>query len=149
MPVQSAVYFDPSQTNGDHKETQESSAEWGDLRLDFASFPPHNLAPLLKGLPDDRCQCPHWGYLFKGKILVHYADHDETINAGQAFYMAPGHSPEALESCELVQFSPAVQMLEVIAVMQRNAQAMNQGGGTPTTRLETAEIVRRSEQPQS
>src|ERR1022692_1393692 len=21
-----------------------------------------DLAPMLKGLPDDRCQCPHWGY---------------------------------------------------------------------------------------
>jgi hypothetical protein len=25
-----------------------------------------DLAPMLKGLPDDRCQCPHWGYVFKG-----------------------------------------------------------------------------------
>ena len=23
--------------------------------------------PFMKGLPDDRCQCPHWGYVFKGK----------------------------------------------------------------------------------
>jgi hypothetical protein len=21
-----------------------------------------------KGLPDDRCQCPHWGYVLKGKV---------------------------------------------------------------------------------
>ena len=25
--------------------------------------------PFVKGLPDDRCQCPHWGYVFKGKTL--------------------------------------------------------------------------------
>ena len=24
--------------------------------------------PLLKGLPDDRCQCPHWGYVITGRI---------------------------------------------------------------------------------
>jgi hypothetical protein len=24
-----------------------------------------DLGPALKGLPDDRCQCPHWGYLLR------------------------------------------------------------------------------------
>jgi hypothetical protein len=23
--------------------------------------------PFMRGLPDDRCQCPHWGYVLKGK----------------------------------------------------------------------------------
>ena len=23
--------------------------------------------PFMKGLPDDRCQCPHWGYVLKGQ----------------------------------------------------------------------------------
>jgi hypothetical protein len=120
----------------------ESFAEWGAMRLDFAKFPPHNLAPLLKGLPDDLCQCPHWGYLFKGKILVRYVDHEETITAGQAFYMPPGHAPEALEDCELIQFSPADQIGEVIAVITRNAQAINPTAAAPSTRREAAEIAR-------
>src|SRR6266571_4083310 len=50
----------------------------------------HDLAPLLKGLPDDLCQCPHWGYLVKGRMTVHYLDHDEVIEAGDAFYLPPG-----------------------------------------------------------
>jgi hypothetical protein len=78
MPVGSSSAVTQANVTGD------SAADWGEMRLDFASFPPHNLAPLLKGLPDDRCQCPHWGFLFKGKIVVRYADHEETINAGQA-----------------------------------------------------------------
>jgi hypothetical protein len=86
------------------------------------------------------------GYLFKGKIVVRYADHEETINAGQAFYMAPGHVPEALEDCELIQFSPTDQMNDTIAVMSRNAQAMNPSGRTPATRREAAEITRSNEQ---
>jgi hypothetical protein len=127
---------------GDESFADESFAEWGDMRLDFAKFPPHNLAPLLKGLPDDRCQCPHWGYLFKGSIIVRYADHEETISAGQAFYMPPGHAPEALEECELIQFSPSEQLREVIEVITRNAQSMNSGNAAPSTRLEAAEIAR-------
>ena len=23
--------------------------------------------PLMRGLPADQCQCPHWGYVIKGK----------------------------------------------------------------------------------
>jgi hypothetical protein len=102
----------------------QSSAEWGEMTIDFAKSPPVDLAPLLKGLPDDLCQCPHWGFLFKGTILVRYADREETIEAGQAFYMAPGHAPEALEEIELVQFSPSAQMRDTMNAMRRNAQAM-------------------------
>jgi hypothetical protein len=122
----------------------EGAADWGDLTIDFAKFPPHNLAPLLKGLPDDRCQCPHWGILFTGKIVVRYADHEETIEAGQAFYMPPGHVPEALEDCELVQFSPTGPRREVVEAMARNAQALDPASGAPSTRLEVVEIARRN-----
>ena len=144
MPTQSALNGELPKAAGAQGKTEESSAEWGDMRLDFAQFPPHNLAPLLKGMPDDRCQCPHWGFLFKGRILVRYADHEETIEAGQAFYMTPGHVPEALEACELVQFSPAIQMNEAIVVMSRNAQAMDPTAGAPSSRLEAVEMVRRN-----
>jgi hypothetical protein len=44
-----------------------------------------DLAPMLKGLPDDRCQCPHWGYVFKGEMTVSYADHEEVIAPEEAF----------------------------------------------------------------
>jgi hypothetical protein len=97
-------------------------------------------------LPDDRCQCPHGGYLFKGKIVVRYADHEEKINAGQAFYMSPGHVPEALEDCELVQYSPAVKMRKTIEAMRRNSQALDPSESAPSTRQEAAEIVRRHTQ---
>ena len=33
-----------------------------------------DLAPMLKGLPGDSCQCPHWGYVTAGRLTVRYAD---------------------------------------------------------------------------
>jgi hypothetical protein len=134
----------PAVSNNVANMAPEGAGDWGDLTIDFAKFPPHNLAPLLKGLPDDRCQCPHWGVLFTGKIVVRYADHEETIEAGQAFYMPPGHVPEALEDCELVQFSPTGPRREVVEAMARNAQAMAPASSAPLTRLEAVEIVRRN-----
>jgi hypothetical protein len=83
-----------------------------------------DLAPLLKGLPDDRCQCPHWGYQFAGTQTVSYADHEEIVDAGSAFYMAPGHTASASADSEFVVFSPADQLRETEAVMASNAKAL-------------------------
>ena len=39
-------------------------AEWGDMRVGYETYlSDFDDTELLKGLPDDRCQCPHWGYL--------------------------------------------------------------------------------------
>ncbi|MER6116301.1 hypothetical protein [Streptomyces sp. NPDC001743] len=87
----------------------------GDMDVAFARFPKGtDLAPRLEGLPDDMCQCPHWGYLVKGRLKMRTKHGDDVYEAGQAFYWAPGHAPEALEDCEYVDFSPTKEFNEVI-----------------------------------
>jgi hypothetical protein len=66
-----------------------------------------DLAPLLKGLPDDSCQCPHWGYLFKGRMTVRFADREEVFEAGDAFYLPPGHAPSAQAGASSSSSAPA------------------------------------------
>ena len=84
--------------------------------------------PLLKGLPDDRCQCPHWGYIIKGEWACRYADHEEVYSAGEAFYTPPGHIPVRHEpGTEILMFSPTEALRETEAVMARNMQAMQAG----------------------
>jgi hypothetical protein len=81
--------------------------------------------PLMKGLPDDRCQCPHWGYVLSGKLTFRYADRDEVFEAGDAFYAPPGHVPVKHEpGSEIVMFSPAEELKKTEAVMMKNMQAM-------------------------
>ena len=100
-----------------------------DYTVDFVTIRQgHSLAALLKGLPGDSCQCPHWGYLFSGRITVTYADHEEVYEAGDAFYMTPGHVPAAAAGSEFVQFSPTEQLTEVTAQIKTNAQRIMQGG---------------------
>ena len=41
-----------------------------------ANFPPHEL---FRGLPDDHCQCDHWGYVLKGAIKFSYTDGTEEV----------------------------------------------------------------------
>ena len=86
--------------------------------------------PLMKGLPDDRCQCPHWGYVIKGKMTARYADRDEVFEAGDAFYTPPGHVPVTNEpGTEFVSFSPSEELRTAEGVMIENMQTM-QGGST-------------------
>lgn len=73
-----------------------------------------DLRPALKGLPDDLCQCPHWGYVLKGKVRMHTKSGYLDYEAGQAFYWAPGHAPELLEDTEYVDFSPSAEFDAVI-----------------------------------
>ena len=66
-----------------------------------------DLAPLLKGLEGDLCQCPHWGYLLQGRLAVTYADGSmEAVRGGDLFYWPPGHTVRAEEDTEVVLFSP-------------------------------------------
>jgi hypothetical protein len=84
-----------------------------------------SLAPLLKGLPDDACQCPHWGYLLAGEMTVAYTDgHEETYVAGDAFYMPPGHAPSAIAGTDFVMFSPKDQLAVTDAAIAANIQKM-------------------------
>ena len=63
--------------------------------------------PLLKGLPDDRCQCPHWGYVVEGQVTFRFADREEVYEAGDAFYAPPGHVPVKHEpGTEIVHVQP-------------------------------------------
>ena len=86
--------------------------------------------PFMKGLPDDRCQCPHWGYIIKGKMTARYADRDEVFEAGDAFYAPPGHIPVTNEpGTEFVSFSPSEELITAETVMVKNMQEMQEGSG--------------------
>ena len=81
--------------------------------------------PLLKGLPDDRCQCPHWGYVIAGKVTFRFDDREESFDAGDAFYTPPGHAPVKHQpGSEVVMFSPADELRKTSTVMMENMQAM-------------------------
>jgi hypothetical protein len=98
--------------------------EAGGLTLGFVRLPRGaNLAPLLRGLPDDLCPCPHWGYMISGRVRMHTTGDPVDFAAGEAFYWGPGHAPEALEDSEYVDFSPTDQFMAVIDHVKSAAAA--------------------------
>lgn len=80
-------------------------------------------APLFAGLPDDRCQCEHWGYVIGGKVTFHFAAHDETFVTGDAYHVQAGHTPELFAGTEIVEFSPTEELGRTVAVVMANLQA--------------------------
>jgi hypothetical protein len=74
-----------------------------------------DLSPALVGLDGDLCQCPHWGYMIKGRLRMRTSNGDRVYEAGEAFYWAPGHAPEALDDAEYIDVSPTHELETVIA----------------------------------
>src|SRR6266550_1844745 len=114
---------------GDFGPVVDRSDEIEGYTVNFTTFREDiDATPLLRGLPDDRCQCPHWGYVVEGRVTFRYADREEVFEAGDAFYTPPGHVPVKHEpGTELVMFSPAEELHKTEAVMMKNMQAMQAG----------------------
>ena len=103
-------------------ETAIRGADWGGMRAMIISLPAGtDITPLLKGLPGDRCTCPHWGYVVKGRMRAISAEGEETLQAGDVFYMAPGHTVFVEEAIEFVELAPAEEHQQVLDVVQQNA----------------------------
>ena len=83
-----------------------------------------DLTPLLQGLPNDQCYCPHWGYVFKGRMWFRSDAGEETYGPGDAYYIPAGHTAGADAGSEFLVFSPSEQIAEVEAHMMRRAQEL-------------------------
>lgn len=100
-------------------------AMWGAMHVEMGTFKKEfDVTPLLKGLPDDLDPTPHWGYLFKGSFRVKYKDHEEVFNAGDVYYMEPGHTAIVEAGTEYLEISPAEQLEKTMAVIVRNLEVM-------------------------
>ncbi len=78
-----------------------------------------DIAPLLKGLKDDGCQAPHWGYMIAGEVVVTYTGGStETCKEHDLFYWPPGHSVRVVRDAEVILFSPQHEHNEALDHMQ-------------------------------
>lgn len=74
-----------------------------------------DIAPLLRGLHDDTCHAPHWGYMISGRLVVSFVDGtEETCCGGEIFYWAPGHSVRVVDDAEVILFSPEAEHVAVL-----------------------------------
>ncbi len=111
----------------DVDEVTIRGTEWGDWHVEHMTVKTLvDMTPLLKGLPHDMCQCPHWGYLLRGTMRVRYPDREEVIEGGQAYYLAPGHVPVMEAGTELLEFSPKGPYQVSMDAASRNYMALQE-----------------------
>lgn len=89
---------------------------YGELSGEYFTFAAGtDITPLLEGLEDDLCQCPHWGYVLAGTLTATYTDgHEEMTETGELFYWPPGHTIRANDDSEIIMFSPQDEHSAVI-----------------------------------
>ena len=108
----------------DAPEIEGRYAEVAGWTVGFETFHQDvDAAPVFRGMPDDRCQCPHWGYVLAGELTMTYADGTETYRAGDAYYLPPGHVPTVTAGTSIVEFSPAEEHAAMMAVIGANMAA--------------------------
>ena len=105
-------------------------ADWGGTTVAFEkAHAGQDASSMVKGLPGDRCQAPHWGYLFSGKMVVDYGDREERVEGGQAYYLAPGHKLSFETDCEALEFTPTEALEQTLEAVRRNYAAGEALGG--------------------
>jgi hypothetical protein len=102
--------------------------EWAGNAMAFEvvpkGFPPGG-EKAFDGLTDNFCQCPHWGYLLKGKAQLTLSDGRVfIINAGELYYAPPGHQIYAIEDFENLEFNPADMARKTMEAFASNIAAM-------------------------
>ena len=96
--------------------TMRTKDNFGGMTVCFNELPKGtDFTPLLKGLDNDSCYCPHWGYILSGKLLVKYDDKtEETLISGDVYYLPKGHTAIVQEDIKMIEFSPSKEFNEVI-----------------------------------
>lgn len=90
-----------------------SSVQWGDLEVGYTVTAPGDHTELYKGLPGGVCPCPHYGYMFAGRLRCHYPQSDwpdEVAQAGEVYFFRPGHVLIYEEPSEVLELNPAAAL---------------------------------------
>jgi len=83
---QNAKHDDYGPVESWHEEVGEHAIEFVTFKHDVDS------TPMLKGLPNDQCHCPHWGYVLKGRVTFTVDGQEEVISPVMPSTSRPGTS---------------------------------------------------------
>jgi len=89
---------------------------YGGMTIAFNELPKgFDFTPLLHGLENNSCHCPHWGYIIQGAIRIISDDGSEEVSqTGDIFYWPKGHTAIVEEDLKFIEFSPEKELNEVL-----------------------------------
>jgi len=63
--------------------------------------------------------------VLKGRLIYRYGNgSQDVIEAGEAYYAPPDHTPVFTAGTEIVEFSPSADLATTMQVVMRNLEAM-------------------------
>ena len=98
----------------------------GDMDVTYSELPKGtDFGPLLKGLSNDSCHCPHWGYIIQGAFRIIYDNGSEDLlEEGDVYHLPAGHTAIVEKDMKCIMFSPDKEHGEVLDHAMKNmAQA--------------------------
>lgn len=79
--------------------------------------------PLFQGLNGNACDCPHWGFVLRGRLTTTDTNGEhETVATDDLFYWPPGHNVKVDADAEIIMFSPQREHTHVIDHMIAKVQ---------------------------
>lgn len=100
----------------------------GNMDVNYHELPKGlDFTPLLKGLPNDMCHCPHWGYILEGSFRFIYNDKtEEVFEEGDVFYAPAGHTAIVDKDLKFIDFSPTKELTEVLTNVEKVMSEMGE-----------------------
>lgn len=91
-------------------------AEYGDMAIRHATLPAGtDMAPVLQGLPGDRCPSEHWGVVLSGSIdITHEDGSQELASGGELYHWPAGHTGATEEGVVFIGIGPTSQIRQFI-----------------------------------
>lgn len=101
-------------------------AGFGGMDATYAQLPQGtDFSPLLKGLCNDSCHSPHWGYMLEGVFRIVYDEgNEDVLKTGDFFYLPAGHTAVVEEDMKVIFFSPEKEHGEVLAHVKKVMESM-------------------------
>jgi hypothetical protein len=108
--------------------TMRRQSHLGDMDVTYLELPEGtDFGPLLKGLSNDSCHCPHWGYITQGVFRIIYDNGSEDLlEQGDVFYLPGGHTAIVEQDMKCVMFSPDKVHGEVLEHAMNNMAKMSE-----------------------
>ena len=119
----------PMNGGGRWPHTGFRSVQWGDMEVGFTIAPRADCSSGYVGLPGSLCPCPHYGYVFSGRLRAVYPGTDwpdEVASTGDVYFFPGGHTLIYEEPSEVLEFNPAAALQ---TVMQHFETMLSSGWG--------------------
>lgn len=107
------------------------SEQWGDLEVGYTSVSdPVDVRAVYAGLPGQICMCPHYGYVFSGRVRCVFPDSerpDEVASTGEAYFFQAGHYLVYEEPTEALELNPAAALQSLMDHVESTIAKMTEG----------------------